>query len=82
MISSGPPNPRVQRTRSAPHEPLTRHPLGGRGGEMRAPSYALLPRAFPSWRAAGVGNDSGERLRSGVSIQRALAAPGESPSWA
>ena len=33
------PNPRVQRTRSSPsalHAPLTRHPLGGRMGQVSA----------------------------------------------
>ena len=81
-----PPNPRVQRTRSSPsarHSPLTRHPLGGRAGAMRAPSHALLPRAFPSWQGAWVDNDSSERGAScGVSIYGAVVAPGETPSWA
>ena len=79
------PNTRVQRTRSSaspPHSPLTRRPLGGRAGAMRAPSHALLPRAFPAWRGVWVDNDSCERGRSGVSFQEALVAPGEVRSWA
>jgi len=62
---------------------LMRHPLGGRSGAMRAPSHALLPRAFPAWRGARVGNESRERLSScGVSIYGPVVAPGEAPSWA
>jgi hypothetical protein len=45
------PNTRVQRTRSspsAPRSPLTRHPLGGRRGEMRAPESRLPAQGFSS----------------------------------
>jgi hypothetical protein len=57
---------------------LMRRPLGGRGGELRAPSHALLPGAFPVWRGARVGNDSCELWLNGVSMYGAFVAPEES----
>ena len=47
---------------------------------MRAPSSPFLPRAFPAWRVAGVGNEMGELERCGVSMLEAVVAP-ENASW-
>ena len=72
-----PPNTRVQRTRSSPsalRSPLTRYPLGVRWGRMRAPEVSLPARGFPVWRFAGVGNEMGELVRSGVSVSEAVVA--------